>query len=367
MFSVFRINKQLYSLGKLMIFSFLFVIGILFFSPPKSVPAAPAENYEVFLPLVIKSEETTTLLGVYPQSYWKPNDLNGAIEFELDALKNWSGKQVSLGGIFHSIDQHDDFVIDDMFQILWDSGYTPFVNIYFNASASAVASGAKDADIRAWAREYKKYADNGSRMAFLAPMQEMNGNWVPYGSSDPAYYIAAYQRIWQIFDNEGVPAVSVQWVFAPNGLSSTGFPPFEAYYPGDDYVDVVAFSSYNFGYHPNNPYKDWETPEELFVPFIDRMRQMAPVKPVVIAQTGTTTYGPNGYDKNLKNQWFEDAYQLLSSKGVLGVIYYNAMNQYDWAFYRYDDSDIRFEGYCQGISHPQYKYISPAELFALIR
>jgi hypothetical protein len=362
MFSILLVaNHQ-----KLFLVSILLVICALFLGYPPNVPAAPADNHEVFLPIVIKSEETSTLLGVYPQTYWKPNDLNGAIEFELNAIKDWSEKQVSLAGIFHSIDQHDDFIIDDMFQILWDAGYTPFVNIYFNVSASSVANGAKDADIRAWAQEYKKYADNGSRMAFLAPMQEMNGNWVPYGSSDPAQFKAAYQRIYQIFASEGVPAASVQWVFAPNGLSSMGFPTFEAYYPGDDLVDVVAFSSYNFGFHPNNPYKDWETPDEVFTPFIDRMRQMAPEKPVVVAQTGTTTYGPNGYDKSLKNQWIVDAYELLSSKGVFAVIYYNSMNKYDWAFYRYDDNNVRFEGYCQAISFPQYKYISPVELLALI-
>ena len=74
---------------------------LMFLGNPKNVPAAPAENHEIFLPLVIKSEGTTTLLGVYPQTYWKPNDLNGAIEFELNAIKDWSGKQVSFAGIFH--------------------------------------------------------------------------------------------------------------------------------------------------------------------------------------------------------------------------------------------------------------------------
>lgn len=343
----------------------LLLIGISSLKPPQNVPAAPSQDFEVFLPLLFKPEDNKTLLGLYPDSYWKPDGLSGALEAELDAIGSWSGKQVALAGVFHSIDQHDDFIIDDMFATIWNAGYTPFVNIYFTVSASSIASGAKDADIRAWAQEYKRYANGGSRMAFLAPMQEMNGNWVPYGSSDPAFYKAAYQRVRQIFDAEGVPSTSIKWVFAPNGHSSIGWPEFEAYYPGDDLVDVIGFSSYNYGYHSQNPYKKWETPDELFTPFIDRINLMAPGKPIIVAQTGTTGYGPNGYSISLKNQWLDDAYTLLSDHGVFGVMYYSANNVYDWAFYRYNDSDFRFEGYRDGIVYPEYQYMTPNEVMSL--
>ena len=109
-----------------------------------------------------------------------------------------------------------------------------------------------------------------------------------------------------IFEQEGVPSSSVQWVFAPNGKSSTGWPSFEDYYPGDSLVDVVGFSSYNFGFHPNlypASYRKWSTPDYVFTDHVSRMRVMAPSKPVFIAQTGTSAYGPNGYDESQKNQW----------------------------------------------------------------
>jgi beta-mannanase len=197
-------------------------------------------------------------------------------------------------------------------------------------------------------------------MAYLAPLQEMNGNWTPYGSSNPAYFKSAFQRIVTIFAQEGVTAGSVRWVFAPNGQSSTGWPGFEDYYPGDAVVDAVGFSSYNYGYNPNISPKKWETPDQLFTNYVSRMRVMAPSKPVFIAQTGTSAYGPNGYDASLKNQWLEDAYHLVSDMdGVRGILYYNDDNNFDWAFYR---TEINFVGYKDGVSLEIYQYIPPVEL-----
>jgi len=69
----------------------------------------------------------------------------------------------------------------------WDAGYTPFVNLMVGyetsptRTAAYIASGAIDADIRAWAQEFAAWANDGNRQAFLAPLPEMNSDWVPYG------------------------------------------------------------------------------------------------------------------------------------------------------------------------------------------
>jgi hypothetical protein len=87
---------------------------------------------------------------------------------------------------------------------------------------------------------------------------------------------------------------------------------------------------------------------------------MAPSKPVFIIQTGTTAYGPSGYDASLKNQWLADAYNLVANlNGVRGILYYNDLNNYDWAFYR---NDINFSGYKNGVSSNAYQYIPPEDL-----
>ncbi len=317
----------------------------------------------VYLPFIVRGQpREPVLLGITPRTYW-PSDgslVPGALAQEFAPIDSWSGKHLSLASVYHSFDQSD--TVTYMLSEIWDGGYTPFVNIGSDHSIQSIASGGIDDQIHAWARSFAAFADGGQRMAYLLPLQEMNGDWAPYGSSDPTYFKSAFQRIRNIFAAEGVPEGTAQWVFAPNGLSSTGWPDFEAYYPGDSIVDGVAFSSFNYGYHPANPYPRWENPDQIYTPYIDRMRTMAPGKPIFIAQLGTTAYGPDGYDESLKNQWLIDAYTLFAqSEGVKGILYYNDHNVFDWSFYRPANNAI-FPGYITGVSRSVYKYVSPADL-----
>lgn len=319
---------------------------------------------KIYLPITIhNSPVRNVMLGIYPSSYWQPT-VQDAINKEFKPLDTWSGKHTSLAGVYHSIEQYK--TVSNMLPTIWNNGYTPFVNIYFNASAYKIASGGKDGEIRAWARDFAIYANGGSRMAFLAPMQEMNGGWVPYGL-DPGNFKIAFKRIRQLFAEEGVPAASVRWVFAPNGYSDPSTPGFEEYYPGDAYVDVVAFSSYNFGYHPLNPYKSWSTPSEVFSPYLTRMTAMAPSKPIMVAQTGTTAYYNSSRTTNpdQKNLWLKEAYTLLAQyPSLIGIIYYNASPDYDWTFYL--SGSVSFTGYRDGVASASYTYVPPVDVMEMV-
>lgn len=306
-------------------------------------------SYQVYLPVIEHTvANNQILLGVYPENWWTPMPQD-TLRNEIASLEAWTGKKHSLMGIFHFFNQPN--VVSFMLVPIWEAGYLPFVNIYVNASAYDMASGKWDESIRSWARDFKVYANDGKRYAFLAPLQEMNWRGSPY-SRDPQNFKLAYYRIQKIFQEEGVPRESIRWVFAPNGASDKNDPPFEDYYPGDQYVDVLAFSSYNFGR------VKWTTPEAVFVPYIQRMTSLSPNKPIIIAQTGTTGGGP-------KDQWLADAYNLLKDyPQVKGIIYYNAIADYDWAIYQ-PPRGIVFEGYRQGVSNPVYEYIEPANIALL--
>ena len=311
---------------------------------------------------------TPRLLAVYTQG-WPGTEIT--VKYQMKTLDTWSRKRLSMIGTYINIEQTSlETHVTKQLTLLWDSGYTPFVNLPTRSSLATINSGGLDTAIRAWARAYKVYAEGGGgRSAFIAPLQEMNGNWVPYASEHPAGFKTAYQRIRDIFNQEGVPPQSVRWTFAPNGLSYTSFPPFEAYYPGDSLVDVVAFSSYNYGYSPSikSTYRRWETYEQIYRPYMDRMRLMAPSKPIVIAQTGTTAYYPNSstYNIEAKNQWFRESLAFLSTyPGFLGLIYENSTNEQniDWPFYIANDPATQFAGYADGVSNPSFCYTSPREL-----
>lgn len=317
-----------------------------------------SQGFSIFVPIVT-GPPPPVMLGLYPQNWWAPNPKD-VLENEFLAADDWVGKRSSIAGIFHSLQDTNlkGNVIYLMGEI-WDCGYTPFVNMYAKVSAYDIASGKIDASIKAWAQAYREYVQDGDRMAFLAPLQEMNGDWVPYGQ-DPTNFKIAFKRIQNIFAQQGVPRESVRWVFAPNGWSEGAT--FEEYYPGDEYVDVVSFSAYNFGHHPDNPYPKWKSPEQTYGPYLKRMRQLAPGKPIFVAQTGTTAYTAGGWDSGEKNEWLRDAYTYLaSSPGVRAIVYYNANTKnYDWTIFK--PGKVKYSGYAQAAKELNFRYISPEEL-----
>jgi hypothetical protein len=163
----------------------------------------------------------------------------------------------------------------------------------------------------------------GGRHAFLAPLPEANGYWARYSTDGPTF-VRAFRRIRQVFARRGVPAESVRWVFAPNGWHEPDKPwkAFEYYYPGDADTDVVGFSSYNFGGCPEDtPWRNWDTFETAMRPYLDRMRAMAPSKPIFIAQTGTVGVPDDPADPNQnKSTWVYDTFSRLADYPGVKVI-----------------------------------------------
>jgi len=176
---------------------------------------------------------------------------------ELGQIDAWMESQglasrVQIAGTFMDIEFPNPAynVIRDL-DAAWDQGTAPFVNLAIGTtdvgprSAAQVANGEIDAAIRTWAAVFSQWSQGGAKRAYIAPLQEMNADWVSYGL-DPENYIAAYTRIQRIFNEEGVTAEAVTWVFAPNGWSMPEHA-FENYYPAEARVDMIAFSGFNFG------------------------------------------------------------------------------------------------------------------------
>ncbi len=322
----------------------------------------------LFLPMAVNAYQTCAtdkpvMIAAYT-SGWPGNETT--MSNELHPMDNWAGKRLSMVGTYIDIQVPDaNTHVTGQLNLIWENNYTPFINLTTSHTAYDIAAGNLDKSLQAWAQAYAAYARmGGGRMAFIGPMQEMNGYWVPYGQN-PGNFKLAYARIQQIFKDAGVPSGSIKWVFAPNGWSEPGQPQFEDYYPGDDSVDVVAFSAYNFGYNPHNSYPEWETPDEVFGPYLERMRLMAPGKPIFISQTGTSGYANHGYSASAKNQWLVDAYHYLAGyPAVRAIIYFNLVNSegFDWPVYVPNDPSHQFQGYQSAVADPYICYVSPNEL-----
>lgn len=325
-----------------------------------------------YLPVLTKKaaniQASPIVFGTYPQ-VWP--GLQSTMDNEFHALDAWSGKHASLVGVFVDLIQSDPiYGIQQQLEVIWDNGYTPFVNLTTTTSgvtAKKIAEGGIDSYLHALGRSFAIYATSGNQKAFIAPLDEMNGDWLPYGV-DPANAALAFQRIQQIFAQEGVPADSVAWVFAPAGTSPPGEWPVEAYYPGDANVDFVAISSYHLGYctYFDPSFWKWTTPDDLPGRDLRGIAELFPNKPILIAQTATSSNTSKGvYNDAAKSQWLYDAYTYFASfPNLRGILYYNRWDaECDWALFQKDVKG--YDGYRQALTNPKYVSVAPSMLLSL--
>lgn len=314
------------------------------------------------LPAMANNVKPRVLLGLYSEHYLGDQ---GVIDRELRQVDEWSGKRHSLAAFFMDMeDSNPSYNIGVRLERLRNNGYTAFINLDTTRTAAQVANGEVDGAIVKFARAYAEWFSKGDgRQAFIAPMQEMNiGGNENYGK-DPENFKRAYQRIQSIFAQHGVSRNTVQWVFAPNGWSLPQHK-FEKYYPGNNRVDAVAFSGYNWGYCNAADGQNWSTPSQAYKPYIERMQKMAPSKPIFIAQTASSSYTKNGASVAAKNKWFQDSYSYLASApGVQGILYFNMNKECDWSLYNQNGN--KYSGYQSAVNQSAFRYVSPTELAKL--
>ena len=124
--------------------------------------------------------------------------------------------------------------------------------------------GNMDEELRTWARAA---ADFGHPFLFRLN-NEMNSDWTSYGGvvnlADPAIFTAVWQRIYRIFEEEGVD--NCLWIFNPHDRQA---PPSDwnnslAYYPGDDYVHLIGVTGYNNGTYYTQWAEEWREFDEIY-------------------------------------------------------------------------------------------------------
>ena len=117
---------------------------------------------------------------------------------DIVAFNTEAGFPVTFAGTFHNLYEGVENT-NWILQRVWEAGAVPVAHLEAPLSSSQIASGAFDADLEAWALGFKRWLDaDPSHVAIVAPLQEMNGNWVPWGM-DPRNYKPAYRRIVDLF------------------------------------------------------------------------------------------------------------------------------------------------------------------------
>jgi hypothetical protein len=151
-----------------------------------------------------------------------------------------AGRQPNLAGYFSGWAQP---FATTFAQRLRKHGVIPFVQIDPTfASVSAIAAGAYDDYLRAYAASVRKFG----HAVVIGFGHEMNAPWYSwgYGHVSPATFVAAWRHIVTVFSAQG--AQNVTWLWTVNAdRQNTG--PVGSWWPGAKYVTWVGIDGYYYG------------------------------------------------------------------------------------------------------------------------
>ncbi len=200
-----------------------------------------------------------------------------------------------------------------------------------------VLSGQYDTLITNCANQLKQWSN---KTFIIRYMHEMNITDSPWwaghsynqrsdGTGDTDKFKQTWRYVWQKFHDLGV--TNVQWLWSPNWGSN---PPdawnaIPNYYPGDQYVDWIGLSGYNWF-----PYLGYAAPQtyvELYDGVLQDL-QCRYAKPILHAEIGSTHTGEQS-----KTAWMQDAYTRLQTYPLLrAVVWFN-----DYAYHNTSQADFR--------------------------
>ena len=203
---------------------------------------------------------------------------------------------------------------------------------------SRIIAGRFDPDLRAWARAARDFATP----LIVEYGTECNGRWFAWnglwngrgstgGYGDPGVadgperFVDAFRRIVDLMRAEA--ADNITWVWHPHAgdWPQNKWNRMENYYPGDGYADWIAVSAYG----PQEPTEDWgESFREQMDPCYDRLRELAPDKPIYIAEFGCHEFSvASDTDESLRaDRWAEAALDDIFARrwpAVLGFTWWN--------------------------------------------
>ncbi len=175
---------------------------------------------------------------------------------------------------------------------------------------AAVASGREDAQIAATAARIRSL---GAKL-FLTFHHEPEDEVGQWGSA--ADYAAAWRHVHDTFAALGV--TNVVWVWDMMGFVQGWGGLYPQLYPGDRYVDWIAWDPYNWAGCRSGV--KWRTFSEITRPFYDWATASHPGKPLMLAEYGTMEQAAGA-----KARWFLDELASLRTERpqLKAVVYFN--------------------------------------------
>jgi mannan endo-1,4-beta-mannosidase len=206
--------------------------------------------------------------------------------------------------------------------------------------AREIAAGEHDSIINEWATQLSAWlteSGDSERRLYFRPAHEMNGDWFPWSAADssstPDDHIEMWQRLHDMFSENGLDETTIQWIWSPN-VDEIGGVRAEAYYPGDGYVDWVGLDGFNFG--DTQSYSNWRTPEEVFLDMHNRMRDLTD-KPVGLTEFASSSFRDDDYRPAAKAIWIKKLFRFVADHDIRMTCWFNVEksgpDEADWAVF----------------------------------
>ncbi|MDD1723791.1 MAG: hypothetical protein LUQ07_01530 [Methanospirillum sp.] len=301
----------------------VFLIFLVFLTACGQVSALP--------PGFCLPDNNTVILGVSALSDSGSGGNNSSTMAEITAFSTASGRKSSIGMI------SDEWMNDRKFPLaevtaLRNEGIVPYILLMMRSSDAAyqkeplftlqnIASGKFDTELRSWAREARAFG-TPVIIEYGTEVNQWQYPWNGYWNGNdkgPGYFQDAYRHIITIMKEEG--ASNLIWVYHVSGenLPDESWNTLSAYYPGDQYCDLVSVSITG----AKNPF---ETVNGSFKARMEKALEDLPrtlVNKPVLVLTGT--------DVNNKSvnpvAWISEVFSFLygdTGKNIAGLIWWNA-------------------------------------------
>lgn len=166
-----------------------------------------------------------------------------------------------------------------------------------------IIAGEHDAHIARWLGEAQEYADEITIMVRFAPeMNDAARPWSPgigtvgHEETTPEEYIAMWRHVYEL--KEAI-APNVVFMWNPLNYGASGYE-FEAFWPGDGYVDTAALDGFNWGdAHPDSP--GWQASTDVFgfddpAGPVGRLKALVGDKPWGIAEVASAPADPADFE-----------------------------------------------------------------------
>ncbi|MFO7801050.1 MAG: glycosyl hydrolase [Desulfovermiculus sp.] len=161
-----------------------------------------------------------------------------------------------------------------------------------------------------------------------------------YGPASPKLYRQMFRHVVSIFKEQG--ADNVLFAFCPNAESvpNTTYDPsaewntISAYYPGDEYVQVLGIDGYNWGTTQTREdhgwSSSWQSFPDIFAPAVRELRRLNAHKPLIIFETGSAKKGGD------RDKWLVRGLKAVQDWNIQGLSWFQVDKEVDWSLHQED-------------------------------